>query len=252
MARKTWLWAWQCCCWLRYGKSNLINVLVRTDVSSNRPNLRKRRSSIRVRRTRVHPATMARSNRRIRQPARRTQVTSRASTRARLRRASTRASSSRSRTRCLGIIMREAVPLIHIRYILHYMKNTLEFSIFFCNSHAFYLLFCLATTRTTRQYYVRAPSRGSIRAEGSSAGWPSSPRSAAVLKAEPIFPGAFWLWPHHYEPQSGELWWRIALQWRRHYQGNIFQQLLFALILILEDKYRFKRISKRRSQCHTI
>ncbi|XP_047999657.1 uncharacterized protein LOC125236775 [Leguminivora glycinivorella] len=50
------------CYWLCYGKSNLINVLVRTDVSSNRPNQRKRRSSHRVSRTRVHKPTMARSN----------------------------------------------------------------------------------------------------------------------------------------------------------------------------------------------
>lgn len=57
------------CCWLCYGKSNLINVLVRTDVSSNRPNQRKRRSSNRVSRTRVHKPTMARSNPNIHQPA---------------------------------------------------------------------------------------------------------------------------------------------------------------------------------------
>lgn len=57
------------CYWLCNGKSNLINVLVRTDVSSNRPNQRKRRSSHRVSRTRIHKPTMARSNPPINQPA---------------------------------------------------------------------------------------------------------------------------------------------------------------------------------------
>lgn len=67
------------CCYFDFGKSNLINVLVRTDVSSNRPNRRRRRNRLRVSSTRIHQRTMARSNRRIlKSPS--SQVTSRVST----------------------------------------------------------------------------------------------------------------------------------------------------------------------------
>lgn len=95
------------CCWLVYGKSNLINVLVRTDVSSNRPNQRKRRSSLRVSSTRVHQPTMARSNPNIHQPAS-SKVTRRTPGRAGPAGRSTR-------TRRPGTTTSEDAPLTHTK-----------------------------------------------------------------------------------------------------------------------------------------
>lgn len=115
------------CCWLCYGKSNLINVLVRTDVSSNRPNQRKRRSSHRVSRTRVHKPTMARSNPPIHQPGS-SQVTRRTGARragpsrspTRTRRPATTTSAAALLTR-----IRSDITTRHAYYSLHYLFSEL-------------------------------------------------------------------------------------------------------------------------------
>lgn len=113
------------CCWLVYGKSNLINVLVRTDVSSNRPNQRKRRSSHRVSRTRVHKPTMARSNPNIHQPGS-SKVTRRTPGRAEPARRRTRTRRPATTTSAVDLLTHTSRHTTTSRYAHHfniYLRN---------------------------------------------------------------------------------------------------------------------------------